>query len=216
MSQREVMLAAYRDALRKYGDSPAAMLYPKGRQDVKYDALTRLIPKTGASVLDFGCGLAYLLTYFKDRSIDVEYVGVDLLDEFVRASAQKHPGHRFEKIDSSTDIRGSFDFVVISGTFNFRSENDDRLQARHVRETIADLFEKTNCALAVDFLTSHVDFRQVDSYHEDPHSILDFAMRSLSRRVILDHSYMPYEFALTVIKDAEIARPDNVYRHSPL
>ena len=43
-------------------------------------------------------------------------------------------------------------------------------------------------------------------------TIVDFMRQNMSPRLRVDESYMPYEFTLVVLKDCEIARPDNVYR----
>jgi hypothetical protein len=61
-------------------------------------------------------------------------------------------------------------------------------------------------------MTDRVDFRQPQALHMNVEDIARFTRRNLSPRLVVDESYMPYEFTLVVFKDAEIMRPNNIYR----
>ena len=56
--------------------------------------------------------------------------------------------------------------------------------------------------MSVDFMTDDVDYQSAGSYHQNVGEIYRFARRELGKRVIVDHSYLPYEYSLTVFKDA--------------
>ena len=206
------LIDQYRRAYRQHGDSPAAVLWPKGRQAVRFAALSRSLRGGDFSVLDFGCGLAHLYPFLTARYSGVRYAGVDLLPEFIDACRTKFPEARFDLIRDAQDIADTYDYVLISGAFNILYDPSRSVHERMVFETLRSLFDRTARALAVNFMSDRVDFAQDGAYHQSVASLLAYVRDALSPRFVLDHSYMPYEYTLTVFKDAGIVRPDNLYR----
>lgn len=207
----EHVVRLYEDAFREHGDCSRAVLWPKGRQEVRFEALTRHIRHDGGfSVLDYGCGLAHLKPFLDSRYRDVSYTGVDAVQPFVDACSKKYGG-TFVHAESPSDVTGRFDYVVSSGVFNILYEADEVAHRDHVCRMLVQLFEKADTYLAVDFMTDAVDYRQPQAYHQNPADLLRFASAHLSRRLMIDQSYLPYEFALIAWKDARVRRPDAVY-----
>jgi SAM-dependent methyltransferase len=201
----------YEDAFREHGDSPRAVLWPRGRQELRFEALTKHIRLDGGfSVLDYGCGLAHLKPFLDRRYRNVNYTGADAVPAFVDACSKKCAAS-FVCAESPSDVPGRFDYVVSSGVFNILYEPDESAHRDRVFRMLGQLFEKAEICLAVDFMTDAVDFRQSQAYHQSPSDLLRFASENLSRRLVIDQSYLPYEYALTVWKDARIRRSDGVY-----
>lgn len=202
----------YRAAYAAHGDSPAAVFWPKGRQAERFASLVSGVAEEPFSVLDFGCGLGHLLPFLAERFEAFTYTGVDLCGEFIAGNRRRHPGGRFRRIDAVRDVTESYDHVVIAGTFNIRYVEDDAANRRIVFDALSHLFGRARRTLAVNFMTDEVDYVQEGAYHQNVDDLLAFARKHLSRRLILDQSYLPYEFTLTVRKDQEIVRPENIYR----
>ena len=57
------MISTYENQLKKFGPVPAALGCPKGRQDIRFEALTEYLIK-GNSLLDYGCGFGDLFLFF--------------------------------------------------------------------------------------------------------------------------------------------------------
>jgi len=206
---------AYRAAYRENGDSPKSVLWPKGRQDLRFKALTNHIAKdTRVSILDFGCGLAHLRDYLHQQSFAFSYTGADIVPEFIEANRAKFPDDRFLLIKDASDIKDSFDHVVISGTFNMLYFEEREKHRDYIFDALAHLFDKTHHCLSVNFMTDQVDFVQGGAYHQNMAELHNFVSGKLSRRLLIDQSYMPYEYSITIWKDASIIRPDNVYRNA--
>ena len=70
----------------------------------------------------------------------------------------------------------------------------------------------TNINLVIDFQTEFVDFKTHDSYHQKIDDIVDFIYKNLSRRFSIDHSYLPYEYNINIMKEVEILKQLNVYK----
>lgn len=205
------IIGQYQEAYRLHGRSPGAVLCPKGRQDLRYAALTAAIRAPGFSLLDYGCGLANLKSFLDDRFDRFSYTGADLVPEFIADSTKAHAQGAFQLIRSHTDVSGTFDYVVLSGVFNILYAPDPARHLELVFETIEYLFQRTRVALACDFLSDLVDFQQPGAFHMSQVLLIENVRKRLSRRYALDHSYLPYEYALTVFKVQSIARPGNVF-----
>ncbi len=205
------LVETYRTAFHEHGRSAASVLCPKGRQGLRFDALLSRLDVNGKSLLDFGCGLAHLWEHLDERRIDCSYTGVDIVPDFIASNQKTHPTQQFRQIATTADITGRFDIVLASGVFNIRYLDDAEQNQLYVHEQIKELFGLCNEALTIDFMTSHIDFKQDRAFHFDPAQMLGFALANLSRRVVIDHSYMPYEFCMTVFRRDAIDRAGSVY-----
>ena len=205
------MIEQYQRAFQEHGDTPAAVLWPKGRQDLRFNALTSHIQKDCFSVLDYGCGLAHLKAYLNQRFQEVAYHGVDLVPDFVHAVQQKYPDANVKVVTSYQDITDSIDHVVISGAFNIIADGNTTTYLASVQETLQHLFKLCRISLAVNFMTDKVDFQQAGAHHTNVEHMYNFIRKNLSHRLIINQSYMPYEFTCIVFKDDFIMRPDNTY-----
>ena len=205
------LIEIYRDAFRKHGNSPDAVLWPKGRQQLRFSSLTSHLRKNGFSILDFGCGLGHLKSYLDTRFSTFRYSGVDLVPEFISECQKKFPDSSFTQIGGLGDISDPYDYVVLSGVFNILYGHSREQHRLAVYDTIEHLFRHTRIALSCDFMTDRVDFEAPNAFHMNESALVDFVQSRLSVRYRIDHSYMPYEYSVTVYKDHRILRPDNIY-----
>lgn len=208
------LVEQYQRAFAAHGDTPAGVLWPRGRQALRFDALTQHFSGEGFSVLDYGCGLAHLKEYLDQRFSRFEYHGADLVPEFVQATVAKYPDARVQLVRSHADVSTPVDHVVISGTFNIIDGVDRAAYVERVQAALSHLFSLARVSLAVNFMTDRVDFVQPQALHMNVEAMMDFMRRHLSPRLRVDESYMPYEFTLVALKDREIVRPENIYRPS--
>ena len=207
------IIDTYEAAFRTHGDSAAALLCPKRRQHLRFQALAPLV-RTHAieSVLDYGCGLAHLLPYLRALGWNGAYYGVDIVEAFLQYARSQATGEaRFEYIQPGSKVSGHYDLVFASGVFNLRTHDTDQESRQFTLDTLAGLFENANRFLVCDFMTDYVDFRQEGSQHWLPQDLIEFSMKRLTRRFVIRHDLMPYEFTAVFYKDAEITRPENVY-----
>jgi len=206
------MKQLYRSAFKEHGRSPKAVLFPKGNLNLRFQVLTSHFRKEGFSVLDFGCGLGHLKEYLDSCHRNYTYMGVDIIEEFIaenKKTLAEASDTLFCTIKGPKDIQSKYDHIVISGVFNILTKENDTEQQRYIQEVLAELFKKTNHSLSVNFMDTRVDYRQKGAYHQCPETIYAFAS-SLSKRVVLDHSYMPYEYTLKIYKNQNIVG-GNVY-----
>ena len=211
----ELVRIKYQKAFDEHGPTVSALFFPKGRQDERFTSLCQRLPANDFSLLDYGCGFGDLCGFLQRHYLNFSYTGVDLVPEFIAEASQRYPIAKFSTIVSPTEIVENFDYVLAAGVFNLLYNNDPKIHQTLVFETLSLLFKRANKALMINFMTDRVDFQQPGSYHQNVIELYTFASQNLSPRLLLDQSYMPYEYSLLIFKDASILRPDNIYPPRP-
>ncbi len=211
-------IQAYEAAFGEHGDSPAAVLCAKGRQHLRFQPLLSIVKANkDFSLCDFGCGLAHLLPYLRAVGWKGHYHGLDVVKSFIDHGKAASPQNaRFTLVDPEQPLAGHYDVVFSSGVFNLQTHLDKTESKKYALDRILQLFGMAGAYLVCDFMTEYVDFKQPGAQHFSPREITDFAVANLSRRFILRHDLMPFEFTLICYRDAGISRPDNVYGRDAL
>lgn len=205
----------YEGAYQEHGRSLNAIFIPKGRQKERFDALTRPITQDGFTILDYGCGFGHLKDYLDQKFTHYHYTGVDITASFIQDNLSHFNGQKnasFQHITSYQDVHGQYDYILSAGVFNLRYNDDLTINKQFVYDSITHLFHCTKTALLIDFMPADVDYMQESAYHQDVMEIYDFFRKNLTRRLMIDQSYMPYEYCLIAFKNQDILRPDNIYQ----
>jgi ubiquinone/menaquinone biosynthesis C-methylase UbiE len=186
----------YKNRLLQYGPGIKALASgTEERRSIRFDILTAIGIKEGASVLDVGCGLADYYEHLSEKGINVQYTGIDIVPELIQAARVAHPDLDLQVRDLQEHpfSESSFDYVVCSQVFNlhFGDTKNDAL----VRDMLRIMFRTARQGVAVDLLTSHVDFKQEQLHYYRPEEIFSYA-KQLTRRVTLRHDYPLFEFCI--------------------
>lgn len=157
-----------------------------------------------STVLDIGCGFADLYGFLKARGWHGRYVGIDIVPGLLSVARERNPDLDLRQLDLS-EAQGDLkrhDFVISSGVFNARLNHADN--RAHIAAALATMLSLARVGVMVDFLSSYVDYQQDGSWHTDPVWAFATAM-DLTRRVVLRHDYMPFEFALLLYCDDQFS-----------
>lgn len=215
MSDRfNVIKSLYEQEFEKHGDAPASLLTPKGRQDLRFRSIDEYLNNDPISVLDYGCGLGYLYQYLRPKYPHIKYTGVDIVSPFIEECQKKFiesPNAKFINIQPDATLSGAYDIVFASGVFNIQMKEDKCDAKEYTFARLKELFSVSNKALICDFLSPYVDFEQSGSLHFQVNEIADFCSKNLSRRFLIRHDLLPYEFTMIALKDDRIKRPDNFF-----
>jgi len=183
---------------------------PKGRHRERYCALDDYVFE-GCRILDYGCGLGFLYPYLSQRLKTFEYVGVDMVAEFIDDAKASYPRGDFLLIGPTDSIGLDVDLVFASGVFNVASFNNQDQSKAWAFGRIGSLFELAGRVLIVDFLSDNVDYRQDEALHFSPSEVIGFITKNLSRRYIIRHDLLPYEFTAIVLRDDSVNSPANTF-----
>lgn len=121
-SDIEKISSYWRDKVKEHGFSPASLGEREEIKDKKFfDGLfENLEIGNNLSVLDIGSGMGDIITYLEhDKNINiVDYLGIDLLEEFIGYTRKKYPGREFQIanfISDSFQLSKKFDLVIAMG-----------------------------------------------------------------------------------------------------
>jgi SAM-dependent methyltransferase len=170
------------------------------RRQVRFGVLSEIGLTPGCSVLDLGCGFGDFYAYLGRRGLECEYTGYDINPTLAEAARSKFPAGRFEVKDIQVEPFPVFDFVVSSSAFNLPVSDGDNYG--FVTDILTRCFQHARLGVAVDFLTSYVDFQSAEAFHYSPEKILAIA-KTITKRVSLRHDYPLYEFCLYLYPDFE-------------
>jgi len=196
----------YEKRLQEFGYSPAALGWGvNGRQEIRFSILAEpalRLPKS--SVLDVGCGFCDLYDFLDKRGWQGRYTGIDIVPGLLAVAKQRHPGLDVRELDITDDSvpPDEYDFVISSGALNASLPSGSN--ETHIEVALRSMYRRSRRATCVDFLSTYVDFQKPGAYHTDPGWALAAAKR-LTRRVLLRHDYMPYEFCLLLFRDDVIS-----------
>ncbi|MDV2482610.1 class I SAM-dependent methyltransferase [Methanoculleus sp. Wushi-C6] len=199
----------YSERHRTFGYSPQTLGWGKhGRQALRFSVLTAVGNLQGKSILDVGCGFGDLYDYLTAQGWTGHYVGIDLVPDLVEEGRKRFPDAELLVGDfEEQTFTGRFDYVVASGIFNFLLTQEDNWA--YIMRTLEKMLALAQSAVAVDFMTTWVDFQNPIAFHTDP-CVLIQNIRSLTRRFTLRQDYMPYEYALYLYHDTPINH-DNTF-----
>lgn len=169
-------------------------------QFLRFEILHRALKLDGKSILDFGCGLGDLLTYLESIGVDkFNYTGLDISAPMIEDNIKFYQGKNAKFISGDIldlDIPvNSFDIVFASGAFSYRPGTSIEQTEKYVEK----LFSITKEVLALNFLSSYVDFENEKNIHYSPEDFFAFAKR-LTKNVNLYHDYPLYEFTVQMKK----------------
>lgn len=191
----------YDERLKAHGEGIKALASgTEARRDLRFGVLAAIGALKGKRILDLGCGFADFNAYLLDRGVKTRYTGWDINPKLIEACRRRFPRSRF----AVQDIQKlpiprvpPFDYVVCSQAFNFE------LGARNealVRDVLKRSYALAAEGVALDLLSTHVDFREKHLHYYDPSAMLRFA-KTLTKRVTLRHDYPLYEFCLYLYRD---------------
>ena len=214
MSSYNNIKKQYQNSFALHGDSPESILTPKRRNHLRYSVLNSFVDSNeGLRILDYGCGLGYLYSYLTEINTNIDYHGLDIIPEFIETCKGKFPeiSDQFNCINEHHCFDQKFDIIFASGVFNLASHVDEQDSKKHTFERLKFLFEQTNNILVCDFPSEFVDFKQDNSLHYSLSEVSNFTVNQLSRKFMIRHDILPYEFSLIVWKDDSIIRSKNTF-----
>lgn len=198
-------LAPYRRAARAHGAGFGSLLWASpSTQAARFDAIARIYPLDGKSLLDVGCGRADLLDFLRARGVrPADYIGIEAVDELADAAARKQaPSVRILQTDFVRDPARMFvgaDVVVFSGSLN--TADDEVFYA-----TLRRAYDAAAEALVFNFLCSPMLAGQSYLAWRRPDAVLRFARGLEGGEVRTLEDYLEGDCTVAVCKPAPSPR----------
>jgi SAM-dependent methyltransferase len=193
----ETLITFYRDLFQKYGSGPEATGGSVEGRRFRFAKLMEIADLKNQRILDLGCGLGDLYPVLMDRFGTVDYTGIDIVPETVAAAATKYPQARFQCRDVRTDgIDATFDYILLNEVFNNVLPDNEA----YMKEVLTIAFRHCTRALAFNFISTYVNYRDGDRAYHDPLEILGFCLKTLTRKVTMYHHYERCDVAVFAYK----------------
>ena len=191
----------YSKAFEEFGYSADSVLTPKA-QSVRFQSVINFLPEFAGETLslaDFGCGLGHLNEFLtKNLQIPFQYTGIDINPDFLYFNKRKHSKANFVERSEFFASRAKFDVITSIGTFNLIYEENEREHKEFVYREIKELWKKTDAMLYLNFMSTVVDFKQKRAYHQDIGDLYSFVCKNMSRNIMIDSTYLPFEFSAII------------------
>jgi SAM-dependent methyltransferase len=198
---KERIIQRYDKRLAQYADDIRTLASgTEERRRLRFEVLAQIGIQSGCSVLDLGCGFGDFFAYLKERGVKCRYVGYDINSKLIAVARQKHPAAEFAVRDIQVDEFPEFDFIVSSSAFNLRLASQDNYD--FLADVLKRCYEHARSGVAVDLLSSYVDFESQDAFHYKPERVFSLA-KAITKRVCLRHDNPLYEFCIYLYPDFE-------------
>jgi SAM-dependent methyltransferase len=192
----------YNERLSKYGPSPKTLGWLKGRQGTRFSVLTSIGNMNNASVLDVGSGFGDLYGFLKYKKYRFSYLGLELNSNLIDVGKRRYPNAKFSEFNIDVDkLKGKFDWVIISGLFNYKRAN----KYQFIEETLNKVFQICKKGVSADFMSSYVDFKNKEANYSSPEKVFRIC-KKITRRVVIRHDYMPFEFCIHMYRDEKLTK----------
>lgn len=189
----------YQRRLSEHGFSEKTLGWYKGKQDLRYNALIKHIPKNINSIVDVGCGFADGYEHLAGLIKNLKYVGIDLVPEFIEHCQERYPESTFYCSDyQKINLNYKYDALIASGIFNHNDIENYKL----IEELLNYCAKNKIRYLAFDLLTYNVEYMNNDNFYFDVGTVIK-EVNKFTRRFIIDHTDQPFEY--TVFCDFEDA-----------
>lgn len=94
----------------------------KRSQHIRFEQFLQVGDLNNKRILDIGSGLGCFYGFLKERGVECDYTGVDIVPHFVQSAKKRYKDAKF--IEQNLLVRsldGEFDYVFASGLFAFGS-----------------------------------------------------------------------------------------------
>lgn len=192
----------YTRALKEHGVTSRGVDWnSKDGQWTRFVQLARLLPETGFSVNDLGCGYGAFHSFLSEAHQDFRYIGYDVSSAMAEAARSALPVEGVTIIESAAPTETA-DFTVASGIFNVRMERDPREWQDYILTTLDAMDSASVRGFAFNCLTgySSPDRMRPDLHYADPLVLFDRCRRLYAPNVALLHDYGLWEFTILVRK----------------
>ena len=198
-TDKDRIIQRYDARLARYGCSIETLASGSVQhQRMRHQVLVEVGVTSGSALLDLGCGFGDLYDYLCEHDLQVQYTGYDIHPKLIELAREKHPQAEFQCKDIQISAFPEFDFIVSSSAFNLQLSANENYP--FIDEIMNICYAHARQGVAIDFLSSYVDYETSEAFHYNPERIFSMA-KKITKRVCLRHDYPLYEFCIYLYPD---------------
>jgi len=193
---RDSIVALYETRFEEYGHHHKTVGWGSDAdQLLRFEVLCRGLDLHGKSILDVGCGLGDMVPFLEEKTGgDFAYTGIDIAPALVQSAHDRFGKQNIRFLCtemSKLPADEEYDIVLLSGALSYRVEDN----VKYAKSVMAELYDKSRETVAVNFLSSYVDYEAEKNFHYSPEEIFSYS-KELTRWVTLYHDYPLWEFTV--------------------
>lgn len=201
MNKKEIYQSIEKQALERYanrfrelGETPRALGWGcKEDQLERFEAMYQNVDFNGKTVMDIGCGFANWYEYMLSKGVTCNYIGVDIVPDFLDVCQKKYPEATFIRANIMLGTEGlpEADIILTNGTLNFKQSQIDNFE--YTKDFVEIAFNHAKEMLIFDFLSTKLTPsypREDQVYYHDPKQVIDLAF-GYTDNIKLVHNYKP-------------------------
>jgi SAM-dependent methyltransferase len=197
--EKQDVIVRYAERIRNFGPIVKALGWRDvNQQKLRFKILIECMEiEDKSSILDIGCGFGDLLNYLLEKKYNVDYCGCDLSPDVIKIASKNHKDINFLQKDILIDKfpSHSFDYVVMSGLFNYRITDN----LKYLKSMVEESFKIARKGISFNLTTNNVDYMDRKLYYYDPMEIFNFC-KIFTNKIVIRHDYPLYEFTVCLKK----------------
>jgi SAM-dependent methyltransferase len=187
---------------RKLAHDPATVFWGSALSaERRFAAILRHVPTRGARLIDVGCGTGDLMAAADAAGLAPRhYCGIDIVPAFIEAARARWPQSQFIVSDAAGGLPASADtdWTIANGLFGHAQA--EGLWEERFRSLTAAMWTASAIGIAYTLISTNSERRNPDAHYVDTAWALSDAIKRFGPRVILDHSYLPNDMLIIVLK----------------
>ena len=199
----------YKKVYALHGDTPAGVDWgierelAVSRQRKMLDLIIKeLSTENKPSVLDVGCGYGALVDLIKQRKLDIDYFGLEIVHEMLTSARAQHPECTFIEADFLESDEQTYDYLVCNGILTQKLSTSKMEMDLYAKAVIKKMFRQCKKGIAFNVMNTNVNFQSDNLYYHSPVEMIAWCISELSPRVKLDCAYEPwYEYTVYLYKN---------------
>ena len=203
----------YLQKFTTYGDDARSLSWnDRKTQYLRFSKISELFKYqrndgSNFTVHEVGCGLAHFKEFLNECGYNCTYSGSDIIAEFIEQDKMRHPSNEFFQNNIAADYQTinenikNKDYYCLSGTCHTKEDNSDDDWNKFISRAIKNMFKMANKAICINFLSTYSYFFDKRLYYCDPRVITDYAVKNLSRFVVVSHDVPLFEFFVYIYKE---------------
>ena len=197
--RKRIVASHYERLLNQYSRGYKILDWESLDSQVKrFEVLTNNIELYGKKLLDIGCGTGDLFDFLKNKDLNVNYYGIDILPKMIERAYEIYPEGRFftgNIFKESPFSKKQFDIIFCSGIFNLNMGDNESF----LKEALPVFFAHAKEKVIFNLLDPG-HFVHSDKYYFFNQKEVLHLIRQYSDKAIAVTGYIPNDF--TIIADA--------------
>lgn len=194
----------YRKTILTNGPSPKGVDWrDESTSDIRHNCMRNLLTSINkdSTLLDVGCGYGAFLDYLKKQNININYQGVDIVEEMLIQANIMHPNANFKLGNFlEEDFDSLFDYVVCNGILTQKLDASLLDMEDFSKRIIKKMFDISKIGCCFNMMTTRCNFFAPNLFYRHPSEILTYCLSEITHNAKIDHSYGLYEFTVYLYK----------------